>query len=86
MVAEKLRPVGSTPPLSAKLMLPKPPLAVTGVKGAAAAFTVRMVEGTACAVVSVTGLTVRVKVLDDSLWHRRCLIGHRDRERCCGEQ
>ena len=65
MLVEKLRPAGSAPPLNAKLMLPNPPLAVTGVNGAAAAFTVRIVEATACVVMSVTGLTVRLKVLDD---------------------
>ena len=45
--------------------VPNPPLAVTGVNGAAATFTVRVVEAIACVVISVTGLTVRLKVLDD---------------------
>ena len=66
MLVEKLKPAGSAPPLNAKLMLPKPPLAVTGVNDAAATFTMRVVEATACVVMSVTGLTVRLKVLEMS--------------------
>src|SRR3954447_13064513 len=46
-------------------MVPKPPLAVTGVTGGAAVFEVKVTEATACAVVSVAALTVRLKFFDD---------------------
>jgi hypothetical protein len=65
VAVEKFKPVGNVPPLSAKLMVPKPPLAVTGVTGVAAVFAVKVIEGTACVVVSVSGLTVRLKVFDE---------------------
>ena len=59
VVVEKFKPVGRVPPDSAKLSVPVPPVAVTGVNGVAALPTVRIVFGTACVVVSA-GFTVRV--------------------------
>jgi hypothetical protein len=64
VVVEKFNPVGSVPPESAKLNVPVPPKAVTGVNGVAATFTIRLVLDTACVVVSA-GLTVRLKVFDE---------------------
>jgi hypothetical protein len=64
VMVEKLRPVGSVPPDSAKLNVPVPPVAVTGVNGVAALPTVKVVLGTACVVVKAA-FTVRPNVLDE---------------------
>jgi hypothetical protein len=61
VAVEKLRPVGRVAPLSAKEIVPVPPEAVTGVKGVATAFIVRVVEGRAWVVVRAP-FTVRVVV------------------------
>ena len=64
LVVLKDKPVGSAG-LTAKLTVPKPPEAVTGVKGVATLFAVKLVAGTACTVVRATGLTMSWKVFDD---------------------
>jgi hypothetical protein len=61
VVVLKFIPAGSVPPLKAKAYGVVPPLAVTGVKGVYAVFTVSAVVGTACAVVRAE-FTVRLKV------------------------
>jgi hypothetical protein len=61
---ENVSPVGNVPPESAKLNVPVPPVAVTGVNGVAALPTVRVLVGTACVVVNA-GFTVRLKVFDE---------------------
>ena len=62
-VVEKFKPVGKVPPDSAKLKVPVPPDAVTGVNEAAMPVD-SVVLGTACTVVSAP-FTVRLKVLDE---------------------
>ena len=64
LVVLKDKPVGSAG-LTAKLTVPKPPEAVTGVKGVATLLAVKLVAGTACTVVRVTGLTVSWKVFEE---------------------
>jgi hypothetical protein len=64
VVVEKFSPVGRVPPDRAKLNVPVPPDAVTGVKGVAALPVTKVLLGTACVVVSA-GFTVRLKVLDE---------------------
>jgi len=61
----KLNPVGSEPPDSANVMVPKPPDAVTGVNGVASVLAVNVVDATATVVVSAGAVTVRLNCLDD---------------------
>ena len=65
VVVEKFSPVGKVPPDSAKLNVPVPPEAVTGINGVAALPAVKVVLGTACVVVSGVTFTVKLKVLDE---------------------
>jgi hypothetical protein len=58
-------PVGSDPPVIAKVSGAVPPLAVTGTNAKYAMPTVSVVLGTACVVASAV-LTVRSKVLDET--------------------
>lgn len=64
VVALKLTPAGSVPPLIANVYGTVPPLAVTGENAASAVFTVPVLLATACVVVSAA-LTVRLNVFDE---------------------
>ncbi len=65
VVVEKLKPAGKVAPDSAKVNVPNPPEAVTGVNGVAAVPAVNVVLGTACVVMRVAAFTVRLKVLNE---------------------
>ena len=63
VVVLKLSPVGKLGD-TANTRVPNPPVAVTGVKGVAAVFCVRVVDATACVVTSAgSASTVSWKVL-----------------------
>ena len=53
------------PPLSAKLLVPKPPAAVTGTNDATTPFVERVIEGCNSVVTIGAGMTVRLKVWDE---------------------